>query len=222
MALAIFDLDNTLLDGDSDYLWGRFLVERNIVDRAVYEAENDRYYRAYQSGTLDIHDYLRFALKPLAQNDPRQLRAWRAQFIDEKIRPIVLSQGRELVESHRRQGDILLIITATNRFLTEPIAALFGIDNLLATDPAMAGERYTGDIAGIPAFREGKILALEAWLKHTGHDLADSWFYSDSHNDIPLLERVTHPIAVDPDPPLRLHALEHVWPIISLRGSNGD
>ncbi|MCO6439997.1 MAG: HAD family phosphatase [Nitrococcus mobilis] len=217
MALAIFDLDNTLLAGDSDYLWGRFLVDKEIVDGSEYTAENERFYQAYQTGTLDIHGYLRFALRPLAQHEPGQLRAWRAQFIDERIRPIVLDQGRELVESHRSRGDTLLIITATNRFLTEPIAALFGIDHLLATDPEMAGERYTGAIQGIPTFREGKIKALETWSKHTGHQLTDSYFYSDSHNDIPLLERVAYPVAVDPDPELRQQATQRGWPIISLR-----
>lgn len=217
MALAIFDLDNTLLAGDSDYLWGRFLVDREIVDGIEYAEENERFYQAYQAGTLDIDGYLRFALRPLAQHEPGQLRAWRAQFIDEQIRPIVLAQGRDLVESHRSRGDTLLIITATNRFLTEPIAALFGIDHLLATDPEITGERYTGAVMGIPTFREGKIRALETWLEHTGQPLADSYFYSDSHNDIPLLERVCHPIAVDPDPELRQQAIQRGWPIISLR-----
>lgn len=217
MALAIFDLDNTLLAGDSDYLWGRFLVDKKIVDGAEYATENERFYQAYQAGTLDIHGYLRFVLRPLAQHEPHQLRAWRTQFIDEQIRPIILDQGRDLVESHRSREDTLLIITATNRFLTEPIAALLGIDHLLATDPEIAGERYTGAIMGIPTFREGKIKALEAWLKHTGHQLADSYFYSDSHNDIPLLERVRHPVAVDPDPKLRQQAMQRDWSIISLR-----
>ncbi len=217
MALAIFDLDNTLLAGDSDYLWGRFLVDKEIVNGSEYTAENERFYQAYQAGTLDIHGYLRFTLRPLAQHEPGQLRAWRAQFIDEHIRPIVLNQGHELVESHRSRGDTLLIITATNRFLTEPIAALFGIDHLLATNPEMVGERYTGAIRGIPTFREGKIKALETWSKDTGHQLTDSYFYSDSHNDIPLLERVTYPVAVDPDPELRRQAAQRCWPIISLR-----
>ncbi|HET8701196.1 MAG TPA: HAD family phosphatase [Nitrococcus sp.] len=217
MALAIFDLDNTLLAGDSDHLWGRFLVDREIVDGAEYAAENERFYQAYQAGTLDIHGYLRFALRPLAQHEPHQLRTWRTQFIDEQIRPIVLAQGRDLVESHRSRGDTLLIITATNRFLAEPIAALFGIDYVLATDPEIAGERYTGAITGIPTFWEGKIRALEAWLQHSKHRLADSYFYSDSHNDIPLLECVRHPIVVDPDPALRQQAIRRGWPIISLR-----
>ncbi|MDN5870223.1 MAG: HAD-IB family hydrolase [Nitrococcus sp.] len=217
MALAMFDLDNTLLAGDSDYLWGSFLVDRSIVDGAEYAAANERFYRAYQAGTLDIHVYLRFALKPLTQHEPRQLRIWRAQFIDEHIRPIVLDQGRDLVDSHRGRGDTLVMITATNRFLAQPIAALFGIEHLLATDPEMVGERYTGAITGIPTFREGKIKALEGWLEHTGHGLSGSYYYSDSHNDIPLLERVCHPIVVDPDPELRQHAVQHAWPIISLR-----
>lgn len=217
MSLAIFDLDNTLLAGDSDYLWGRFLVDREIVDGIEYAAQNERFYRAYQAGTLDIHGYLRFALKPLAQHELSQLRIWRAQFIEEHIRPIVLSHARDLVESHRRRGDVLLIITATNRFLAEPIAGLFGIDHLLATDPEIANERYTGAVTGIPTFREGKIEALNAWLMRTGHPLTDSYFYSDSHNDIPLLERVSCPVAVDPDPELHRQALQRGWPIISLR-----
>lgn len=217
MPLAIFDLDNTLLAGDSDYLWGRFLVDKELVDGAEYAAENERFYQAYQAGTLDIRGYLRFVLRPLAQHEPHQLRAWRAQFIDEQIRPIILDQARELVESHRSRGDTLLIITATNRFLAEPIAALFSIDHLLATDPEKVGERYTGGITGIPAFRDGKIRALEAWLQHTEHQLAKSYFYSDSHNDIPLLERVRYPIAVDPDLELNQQAVQRGWPIISLR-----
>lgn len=213
----MFDLDNTLLAGDSDYLWGRFLVDRSIVDGAQYATQNERFYQAYQTGTLDIHAYLRFVLKPLTQHEPRQLRIWRAQFIDEHIRPIVLDQGRDLVESHRSRGDTLLMITATNRFLAEPIAALFGIDHLLATNPEMIDERYTGAITGIPTFREGKVKALEAWLEHTGHLLSGSYYYSDSHNDIPLLDRACYPIVVDPDPELHEHAVQHAWPIISLR-----
>lgn len=217
MTLAIFDLDNTLLAGDSDYLWGRFLVDNEIVDGIEYSAQNERFYQAYQAGTLDIHGYLRFALKPLAQHELSQLQVWRAQFIDEHIRPIVLNHARDLVESHRNRGDFLLIITATNRFLAEPIAGLFGIDHLLATNPEMANERYTGAVTGIPTFREGKIEALNAWLMRTGHQLTDSYFYSDSHNDIPLLERVSYPVAVDPDPELHRQAVHRGWPIISLR-----
>ena len=217
MTLAIFDLDNTLLAGDSDYLWGRFLVDNDIVDGVEYSAQNERFYEAYQAGTLDIYGYLRFALKPLAQHELSQLQRWRARFIDEHIRPIVLDHARDLVESHRSRGHVLLIITATNRFLAEPIAALFDIEHLLATDPEMANERYTGAVSGIPTFREGKIEALQAWLMRTGHQLTGSYFYSDSHNDIPLLERVSHPVAVDPDAELRRQALQRGWLVISLR-----
>ncbi|GAB4361795.1 MAG: HAD family hydrolase [Gammaproteobacteria bacterium] len=217
MALAIFDLDNTLLGGDSDYLWGQFLAENGIVDGAWYEEENRRYYQQYEAGTLDIHEFLRFSLRPLAENDPQQLRAWRRQFIDEKIRPILLPAAQKLLDRHRARGDTLLIITATNRFVTEPIAELLGVPHLIATDPAQSQGRYTGEVEGIPCFQEGKVTRLNAWLADTGQTLDQSWFYSDSHNDIPLLERVDHPVAVDPDPALSQHAHHKGWPVITLR-----
>ena len=217
MGLAIFDLDNTLLNGDSDYLWGRFLVERGIVDGPRYERENLRFYKEYQAGTLDIFDFLRFALRPLAENAPEDLHAWREDFMAEKIRPIMLPAARALLDSHRERGHTLMIITATNRFVTGPIAAELGVENLLATEPAREGERYTGEVAGIPCFREGKVQRLEHWLTDRGMDLGESWFYSDSHNDLPLLERVSHPVAVDPDAMLESHARDAGWPVISLR-----
>lgn len=217
MGLAIFDLDNTLLAGDSDYLWGCFLVEQGIVDAAHYEAENARFYRQYQEGTLDIREWLAFQLKPLTEHSPDQLDAWRRRFIDEMIRPIILPAARALIARHREAGDALLIITATNAFITRPIADLLGIEELLATEPRRIDGRYTGEVEGTPCFREGKVVRLRQWLEGRELELGDSWFYSDSHNDIPLLEQVTHPVAVDPDPALTRHAEARSWPIISLR-----
>ncbi|MDS4028787.1 MAG: HAD family hydrolase [Candidatus Contendobacter sp.] len=218
MSLAIFDLDNTLLGGDSDYLWGRFLVEQGLVDGEYYERENQRYYDQYQAGTLDIHEFLAFMLRPLAENPLAELLNWRVRFIEAKIRPILLPRATELVARHRDAGDTLLIVTATNRFITEPIAELLSVPHLLATEPEFAAGRYTGRVHGIPCFQHGKVKRLDEWLDATGHDLADSWFYSDSHNDLPLLDRVVHPVAVDPDAVLAEHARRHGWPIISLRG----
>ncbi len=217
MALALFDLDNTLLGGDSDYLWGRFLVEQGLVDGERYERENARYYAQYRAGTLDIREFLRFALQPLASHDLATLHAWRTQYLKDKIAPILLPAAQTLVEKHRAQGDTLLIITATNRFVTEPIAALYGVEHLLATEPEMVAGRYTGEVSGVPCYREGKVQRLELWLAEQGMESGEIWFYSDSHNDLPLLERVTHPVAVDPDDTLRQQAETKGWPVISLR-----
>jgi HAD superfamily hydrolase (TIGR01490 family) len=217
VTLAIFDLDNTLIANDSDYLWGQFLVDKGVVEKDYYEQANTRFYQKYKDGTLNINEFLKFSLKPLADNSPDQLYEWRTQFIMDIITPILLKPAVELLEKHRKQGHTLLIITATNRFVTEPIAHLYGITQLLATTPEMIDGYYTGQIEGIPCFREGKVKQLEAWLKTANDSLEDSWFYSDSHNDLPLLRLVDHPVAVDPDDSLRAHA-EHVgWPIISLR-----
>ncbi|OGT91804.1 MAG: phosphoserine phosphatase [Gammaproteobacteria bacterium RIFOXYA12_FULL_61_12] len=217
MPLAIFDLDNTLLNGDSDYLWGRYLVERGIVDGERYDRENDRFYREYEAGKLDIFEFLAFALKPLADNSPEDLGRWREEFLHEKIAPIILPAGRNLIEKHRSAGDTLMIITATNAFVTAPIAERLGIPHLLATDPEMNGGHYTGRVAGTPCFQNGKVERLQQWLAAHGADLKGSFFYSDSRNDIPLLEQVEHPHAVDPDEALTAHAQERGWPIISLR-----
>ena len=217
MALAIFDLDNTLLGGDSDYLWGEFLVERGVVERESYEAANRRFYQQYKDGVLDIHEFLEFALRPLAEHDVETLERWRETFIEQKIRPIVLDAARHLVATHRERGDTLLIITATNAFVTEKIAELFAIEHLLATVPERLNGRYTGRVIGTPTFREGKIKALHQWLDGRAEDLSNSWFYTDSQNDIPLLEQVDHPVAVDPDDILRRVAAEREWPVISLR-----
>ncbi len=215
--LAIFDLDNTLLAGDSDYLWGVFLVEQGIVDREHYERENLRYYEQYQAGTLDIRQFLDFQLRPLAQHDLPTLLAWRERFMREKIAPIMLPGGRALIERHRGRGHALLIISATNRFITGPIAEAYGVPELLASEPEMKNGRYTGKVAGIPCYREGKVARLERWLQEKGATPNESWFYSDSHNDIPLLEWVAHPVAVDPDAQLAEYAKKKGWPAISLR-----
>lgn len=216
MNLAIFDLDNTLIAGDSDYLWGEFLVDRGVVEPS-YFAQNDRFYEDYKAGNLDIAQFLRFALEPLSRHGLDVLHAWRAEFIEEKIRPILLPAARALIDHHRSRGDLPLVITATNRFVTEPIAALYGIEHLIATTPEFKDGRYTGSFVGTPCFQAGKVARLDEWLAEHGHDLADSWFYSDSHNDLPLLSRVAHPVAVDPDPTLARHAGQQGWPVISLR-----
>ena len=218
MALAIFDLDNTLLAGDSDYLWGRFLVAEGVVDGVHYERENARFYREYQDGTLDIQEFLRFSLRPLHDHPRAVLEALRERFVAECIDPIILPAARALVESHRLAGDTLMIITATNAFVTAPIAARFDIPHLIATRPAELEGRYTGEPDGQPAFREGKVENLLSWLDRESMDFAGSTFYSDSHNDLPLLERVERPVAVDPDPQLRETARARGWPILSLRG----
>ncbi|WP_442499019.1 HAD family hydrolase [Methylobacter sp. sgz302048] len=217
MSLAIFDLDNTLIADDSDYLWGQFLVEQGIVDKDQYASANAKFYDDYKQGTLDIRAFLCFSLRPLADNHPEQLYRWRAQFIEEIIRPLLLKSAQELIAKHRDRGDTLLVITATNRFVTEPIVKLYGIDNLLATTPSFTEGRYTGDFDGIPCFQEGKVKLLEAWLKNSTETMQDSWFYSDSHNDLPLLKLVDNPVAVDPDEKLRQFAAAAKWPIISLR-----
>ncbi len=217
MGIALFDLDNTLIAGDSDFLWGEFLSEQGIVDAAHYARENQRFYDQYRAGLLDIHEFLRFSLQVLAAHAPARLQQWRDQYIEEKIRPILLPKARALIERHRTRGDIPVIITATNRFVTEPIAALYGIAHLLATEPEQVEGYYTGEVSGTPCFQQGKVKVLEAWLAAHELSLEDSSFYSDSHNDLPLLQRVTRPTAVDPDEILASHAQQHHWPVISLR-----
>jgi len=216
MALAIFDLDNTLLAGDSDYLWGRFLVEKGVVDRESYERENERFFQQYKAGELDIHEFLRFSLAPLRKNPLPALKQWREEFLATKISPLITETARSLVDKHRQAGDTLMIITATNAFVTRPIARRFGIEHLIASEPETLNGQYTGDVAGEPSFREGKVIRLHAWLKENRQTLQGSWFYSDSHNDLPLLERVDHPVVVDPDNVLALVAKERSWPILQL------
>ncbi|MGK0674402.1 MAG: HAD family hydrolase [Halothiobacillaceae bacterium] len=217
MNLAIFDLDNTLLAGDSDYLWGRFLCNMGIVDAAQYEAANQRFYEDYKQGRLDIDAFLRFSLAPLAAHPLEQLEVWHRQFMGEMIEPIILPRALALLEEHRARGDRLLIITATNAFVTEPIARRLGVEDILATRPERVGDRYTGRYVGTPTFQRGKVKALEEWLSAQPEPLERSWFYSDSRNDLPLLEWVDHPVAVDADEVLSAEAARRGWPRISLR-----
>lgn len=217
MSLAIFDLDNTLIADDSDFLWGQFLVDRGLVDKQAYEETNSKFYEDYKSGALDIVAFLHFSLAPLAQHDASQLFKWREEFVNDIIKPITLDAAHALVEKHRTAGDELLVITATNRFVTEPIVKLYGIDNLLATTPEFVNGQYTGKFLGTPCFQAGKITYLENWLQTASVDLQDSWFYSDSHNDLPLLHRVDHPVAVDPDEKLLAVAREKDWSVLSFR-----
>jgi HAD superfamily hydrolase (TIGR01490 family) len=217
LALAIFDLDNTLLGGDSDHAWGEFLVQRGIVDRTVYAEANDRFYREYQNGTLDIHAYLAFALEPLTRFTRDELKALHDDFMHTMIAPMRLAKADALLAEHRARGDFLLIITATNAFVTRPIGAALGVDALLATEPEIRNDRYTGKIIGTACFREGKVTSLREWLAQHPYAIETASFYSDSQNDLPLLEMVGHPIAVDPDDTLRRVATERAWPIISLR-----
>ena len=215
--LALFDLDNTLLAEDSDHLWGHFLADRRIVDKAGHREQNERFRCEYERGQLDIDAFLAFALAPLAANEPSDLYRWRAEFVRDWIEPVIAPAARQLVEQHRERGDTLAIVTATNRFITEPIAERFDIPHLLATEPEIQQGRFTGRHIGTPTFREGKITVLAEWLAHDGLSMAGSTFYSDSLNDLPLLRRVDHPVAVDPDPQLAEAARTAGWPIVTLR-----
>jgi HAD superfamily hydrolase (TIGR01490 family) len=220
MNLALFDLDNTLLACDSDYEWGQFLVDRGVLAREEYEAQNAAFYEQYKAGTLDIHEFLGFALRPLAAHAPEDLERWHTEFMAERIRPAIGAPARALVRGHLEAGDLCAVVTATNSFVTGPIAREFGVPHLVATDPERVGGRFTGRVAGIPCFREGKITRVEAWLAAQGRRLPEfprSRFYSDSHNDLPLLELVSHPVAVDPDPTLAAEAGRRGWQVISLR-----
>ncbi len=217
MPLALFDLDNTLLADDSDYLWGEFLATVGVVDGEEYRQANDRFYADYRAGQLDIYAFLRFSLKPLADHPLPQLLTWREQFMAEVIRPKMLPKAFELIEQHRQRGDTLMVITATNRFVTEPIVQAYGIEELIATEPEFRDGRYSGEVAGTPAFQHGKVVRLEQWLAEKQLTLEGSHFYSDSHNDLPLLERVSQPVVVDGDLKLRQIATERGWRQISLR-----
>jgi len=219
MKLALFDLDNTLLAGDSDFEWAQYLIEQGVLDREVYEARNQTFYDQYRAGTLDIHEFLDFQLKPLARHPRVQLDRWREDYFRRKIRPMMTQKARDLVASHA--ADARAVVTATNSYVTRPIVSDFGIEHLVATDPdELPSGEFTGKVRGLPAFRDGKVARVEAWLAELRlgwSSFAETWFYSDSLNDLPLLSRVTHPVAVDPDETLKEHALAQGWPIISLR-----
>ena len=217
MALAIFDLDNTLLGDDSDHLWGQFVCEQGIVDSAEFGRLNDQFYEDYKSGSLDIMAYLRFALGPLKGQAPEQLQRWHREFMREMIEPVILPKAQQLIANHRERRDELLIITATNRFITEPIARALGVDEIIACEPELVDGLYTGEPTGTPSYGAGKVTRLRQWLQGRQVSLEGAYFYSDSHNDLPLLELVDKPVAVDPDETLLARARELGWPVISLR-----
>jgi HAD superfamily hydrolase (TIGR01490 family) len=217
MKLAIFDLDNTLIGGDSDYLWGKFLCNNGHLDKEIHHVEHERYYNDYKAGKLDIREFLEFQLQPLANINTDLLFARREKYINEMIRPILLEKAIKLIDSHRQLGHVLLIVTATNRFLTEPIAELLGINNLIASEAEIKNNHYTGKPIGIPSYADGKITRLQDWLNKNNYQPDETWFYSDSHNDLPLLKIVDHPVVVDPDEILQKEAELNNWPVISLR-----
>jgi len=217
MNLVLFDLDNTLLAGDSDFEWAQFLIEQGVLDREVYEAQNQVFFDQYKAGTLDIHAFLDFQLKPLSRHPRALLDQWHAQFMIKKIYPMLRASARALVNKH--MWDVRVMVTATNSFVTAPIARVFGIEHLIATEPEQRDGQFTGGVSGEPCFKEGKPKRLEAWLAARGETLRSyekSVFYSDSHNDLPLLQLVTHPVAVDPDDTLRAHAEAAGWPVMTL------
>jgi len=217
VALAIFDLDNTLIAGDSDHSWGVFLVDKQLVDADAYRQANDGFYADYKNGTLDIRAYLQFSLAPLTRHSMAELEKLHAEFMHDHIEPLMLPKAEALLQQHRDQGDHLLIITATNGFVTRPIAKRLGVADILATDPEVVDDCYTGNFVGEPCFQAGKIAHLQEWLKHNQHSLDGAYFYSDSINDLPLLEQVDHPVVVDADERLAAIAHEHNWKAISLR-----
>jgi len=217
MNLALFDLDYTLLNGDSDYAWGQFLAAEGLVDAVEHRRRNDEFWAQYKAGTLNIHAYLEFALSAIAGKTPEALAPLHAKFMRDVIQPMIAPVAFALVEKH--VNDLCAIVTATNAFVTAPIAHALGIDALIACDVEIIDGRYTGKSVGVPSFREGKITRVEMWLADMGKTFADfdeTWFYSDSHNDLPLMEKVTHPVAVNADKTLHAHALARGWPIINL------
>ena len=220
MNLALFDLDNTILAGDSDYNWSRFLIQEGYLDGAIHAEKNEKFYADYKAGTLDIYAFVEFQFKPLASNPRTVLNQLLKKYVEEVIKPMITEKARALVKRHQDEGDLIIVITATNSFITKPIAELFGIKNLIGTDPEEKEGEFTGKVSGLPSFKEGKVTRLEAWLKGKNLSLAsfeNSYFYSDSHNDLPLMQKVTHPVAVDSDDVLSEYAKSKGWPQISLR-----
>ena len=220
MDLVLFDLDNTLLAGDSDFEWAQFLISKGVLDKEVHEARNQVFYDQYKAGTLDIFEFLDFQLKPLARHSRAQLDAWHREFMETRIRPMMTAKSQALVRAQLESGAVVAVVTATNSFVTGPIARAFGIPHLVATIPAQENGAFTGKPRGTPAFKAGKIERVEAWLESLGlcwESFEKSSFYSDSHNDLPLMNKVANPVAVDPDDTLRAHASAHGWPVISLR-----
>lgn len=217
MALAIFDLDNTLINGDSDHRWGEFLCAEGLVDPRSFSQENDRFYQDYQAGKLDIQAYLQFALRPLAGRTVVEVAELQQRFMKDYVEPMLLPAAFSLLDKHREQGDKLVIITASNTVITKPIAKRLGVSTLMGCNVEIKEGKFTGASVGIPSFREGKVARLTEWMSTNNYSLDGAWFYSDSHNDVPLLERVDNPVATDPDPQLAELARQRSWPIISLR-----
>ncbi len=222
MRLAIFDLDNTLIAGDSDHAWGEFMVAEGMVDPQVYKEANDQFYVDYERGELDLEAYLNFSLEPLTRYSLEQLSQLHDKFLHQVVEPMMLPKAKALLQQHRDQGDYLLIITSTNGFITKPIGKALGVDDILATEAEILEDRYTGKMTGTPCFQAGKITRLQQWLDKAESQgfygsMKDCYFYSDSLNDLPLMLEVENPVAVDPDDALRAHADKAGWPIISLR-----
>lgn len=217
MALAIFDLDETLIPADSDHLWGQYMVDNGLVDAANHQNQNDRFYEQYKQGRLDVDAYLAFACSALTRFSLDELHRYREDYVDSIIRPLILQPALDLVAAHKDKGDYLLVITSTIEFITAPIVAAFGINTLIAPIPEIKNDRYTGAIVGTPSFGPGKVIRLDEWLANENHDMKGSYFYSDSRNDLPLLRLVDHPVAVDPDEVLRAEAQDRQWKIISLQ-----
>jgi len=218
--LALFDLDNTLLAGDSDYNWSLFLINQGLLDAKSHQARNDQFYLDYKNGCLDIYAFLEFQLNPLSQHPKKFLDELNAQYLQTVIRPMMTQKAQDLVNKHKAAGDLCVVITATNSFVTKPIASAYGIEHLIGTDPEMVNGEYTGGVSGVPSFKEGKVTRINQWLAERGATLADystSYFYSDSHNDLPLMKLVTNPVAVDADETLADYAKQQGWPQISLR-----
>ena len=218
--LALFDLDNTLLAGDSDYSWSLFLIEEGLLDAKTHHARNEQFYQDYKNGNLDIYKFLEFQLKPLSQHSIAFLDKLHLKFMDKVIRPMMTKKAQDLVNKHQSAGDLCLIITATNSFVTKPIAVAYGIKHLIGTDPEMVNGQYTGGVSGVPSFQAGKVTRINQWLAERQQQLSDfetSYFYSDSHNDLPLMKLVTNPVAVDADETLAAFAKAQNWPHISLR-----
>ena len=217
MSLAIFDLDNTLIGGDSDFLWGEFLGEEGVVDANAYRKKNEYFYQQYDLGALDIYAWLEFCLEPLSRYSMTELETFHHRFMIQKIEPIMLDKAQNCINQHKERGDTVLVMTASNSFVTAPIVKKYGINQLLATEPEIKAGRYTGGVSGIPCFQSGKVDKLMPWLQKNEETLTGSTFYSDSHNDLPLLELVDNPVAVNADKILTKIAEKKGWEVLNWR-----
>ena len=218
--LALFDLDNTLLAGDSDYNWSLFLISEGLLDAKTHHDRNEQFYTDYKNGCLNIVEFLKFQLQPLSQHSKKFLDELHQKYMQKVIRPMMTQKSQDLVNKHKAAGDLCVVITATNSFVTKPIATAYGVEHLIGSDPEMVNGEYTGGVTGVPTYKEGKVIRLNQWLAQRGQQLSDfetSYFYSDSHNDLPLMKLVTNPVAVDADAILTAYAEEQAWPQISLR-----